>query len=222
MPLAIIFLLCALSFPCVQSISAFFQENQPQEERPKPDPAQEAPKAEQPEASKLEQSTPPPAPPASNQQTQNPPPAASEQPQNPPAESGKTKSVEPAASAEKPSSGSTKSRQSGEKCKARNSGPRKRIVHRGSTTDPTIQFSPGLTQQQASAQRQNTSQLLASADANLKKVSIRQLTPPQQDAVNQIRRYMEQAKAADASGDLQRAHNLAFKARLLSDELTQK
>jgi hypothetical protein len=219
MPLAIIFLLCALSFPCVQSISAFFQENQPQEERPKPDPAQEAPKAEQPEASKPEQSTPPPAPPASNQQAQNPPPAASEQPANPPAESGKTKSVEPA---EKPSSGSTKSTQSGEKCKARNSGPRKRIVRRGSTTDPTIQFSPGLTQQQASAQRQNTSQLLASADANLKKVSIRQLTPPQQDAVNQIRRYMEQAKAADASGDLQRAHNLAFKARLLSDELTQK
>src|SRR5690242_1779734 len=152
MPLAIIFLLCALSFPSVQSISAFFQENQPQEERPKPDPAQEAPKAEQPEASKPEQSTPPPAPPASNQQAQTPPPAASEQPANPPAESGKTKSVEPA---EKPSSGSTKSTQSGEKCKARNSGPRKRIVRRGSTTDPTIQFSPGLTQQQASAQRQD-------------------------------------------------------------------
>jgi len=33
---------------------------------------------------------------------------------------------------------------------------------------------------------------------------------------------MEQAKAADASGDLQRAHNLAFKARQLSDELLQE
>src|SRR5207245_2918478 len=83
-------------------------------------------------------------------------------------------------------------------------------------TDPTIQFSPGLTQQQASAQRQNTSQLLASTDANLRKISNRQLTPAQQDALNQIRRYIEQAKTADASGDLQRAHNLAFKARQLS------
>jgi len=222
MSLPNIFLLCTLAFQGLRPIGVLFQESQPQEAAPKPKPSQEAPKPAHPEPSKPEQSTPPPAPPASDQHTQNPPPAASEQPQNPPAESGKTKSVEPAASAEKQSSGSTKSTQSGEKCRAPSSAPRKRIVRRGSTTDPTIQFSPGLTQQQASAQRQNTSKLLAGTDANLKKISIQQLTPAQQDAVNQIRRYMEQAKTADASGDLQRAHNLAFKARLLSDELLQK
>ena len=221
MPLANIFLLCALVFPGPRSIGVLFQESQPQESSPKPDQAQEAPKPTEPEPGKPEQSTPP----AANQQTQNPPPA-SDQPQPPPGEpsagSKETKPAEPAAPVEKQSSGATKSIQSGGKCKSPGSGPRKRIVRRGSTTDPTIQFSPGLTQQQASAQRQNTGQLLASTDANLKKISDRQLTPAQQDAVNQIRRYMEQAKTADAAGDLQRAHNLAFKARLLSDELTQK
>ena len=221
MPLANIFLLCALVFLDTPSIRVFFQESQSQEARPKPDQAQEAPKAAQTEPSKPEQSTPP----APDQQTQNPP-ATSEPPQPPPAEpaAGSTEKKRSAAttSAEKHSAGATKSTSSEGKCKASNSGPRKRIVRRGSTTDPTIQFSPGLTQQQASAQRQNTSRLLAGTDANLKKVSIRQLTPAQQDAVNQIRRYMEQAKAADASGDLQRAHNLAFKARQLSDELLQE
>src|SRR6266481_2706105 len=221
MPLANIFLLGALVFLDTPSIRVFFQESQSQEARPKPDQAQEAPKAAQTEPSKPEQSTPP----APDQQTQNPP-ATSEPPQPPPAEpaAGSTEKKPSAAttSAEKHSAGATKSTSSEGKCKASNSGPRKRIVRRGSTTDPTIQFSPGLTQQQASAQRQNTSRLLAGTDANLKKVSIRQLTPAQQDAVNQIRRYMEQAKAADASGDLQRAHNLAFKARQLSDELLQE
>jgi hypothetical protein len=221
MPLANTFLLCALVFLGAPSIRVFFQESQPQEASPKPDQAQEAPKPAPQEPSKPEQSMPP----APDQQTQNPP-AASEPPQPPPTEpaAGSTEKKSTAATtpAAKQSSGATKSTPSGGKCKAPNSGPRKRIVRRGSTTDPTIQFSPGLTQQQASAQRQNTSQLLAGTDANLKKVSIRQLTPAQQDAVNQIRRYMEQAKAADASGDLQRAHNLAFKAQLLSDELLRK
>ena len=218
MPLANIFLLCALAFSGMQSIRVFFQESQPQEASPKPDQAQEAPKAAQTEPSKPEQSTPP----APDQQTQSPP-AASELPQPPSAEpAAGSGGPKPPAPAEKQSSRATKSTPSGGKCKSPSSGPRKRIVRRGSTTDPTIQFSPGLTQQQASAQRQNTSQLLASTDANLRKISNRQLTPAQQDALNQIRRYMEQAKTADASGDLQRAHNLAFKARQLSDELLQK
>src|SRR5436190_23573735 len=81
MPLANIFLLCALAFPGTHSIRVFFQESQPQEARPKPDQAQEAPKAAQTEPSKPGQSTPP----APDQQTQSPP-AASEPPQPPLAE----------------------------------------------------------------------------------------------------------------------------------------
>jgi hypothetical protein len=102
------------------------------------------------------------------------------------------------------------------------SEPAKTVVPNGSTTDPNAQIAPSLTEAQASHQRQNTTQLLASTDANLKKLSDRQLTTSQQDTVKQIQAYMEQAKVADAAGELQRARNLAFKAHLLSDELVKQ
>lgn len=86
-----------------------------------------------------------------------------------------------------------------------------------------MQIAPGgLSKQQASSQVQNTTQLLASTDANLQKLSDRRLNSSQQDTVKQIRTYMDQAKAATDAGDLQRAHNLAFKAHLLSDDLIKQ
>lgn len=226
MPLANIFLLCTLIFSGMQSVRVFFQESQPQEASPKPDQAQEAPKAAQPEPSKPEQSTPPPAA-APDSHTQSPPPTTNEKPQTPAAEAGETKPAEAPSSADKESSGEKKTAEPTHKChvpssEKANSGPKARVVRRGSTTEPAIQFAPGLTTGQAAAQRQSTNQLLASAKANLNKISSQQLSPSQQESVNQIRKYMEQAKTADASGDLQRAHNLAFKARLLSDELARK
>jgi hypothetical protein len=102
------------------------------------------------------------------------------------------------------------------------SDPGKRVVRNGSTTEPVIQLSPGLSENEASSQRQNSIQLLATADANLQKMSGRQLNPTQQDVVSQIRSYIEQAKEAETAGDLQRAHNLALKARLLSDDLARQ
>lgn len=93
------------------------------------------------------------------------------------------------------------------------------MVRNGGTTDPTVQLSQGLNQQQASRELQTTNQLLATTGANLKKIAGRQLSASQQDTVGQIKTYMQQAKTAANSGDLQRAHNLAFKANLLSAEL---
>jgi len=72
---------------------------------------------------------------------------------------------------------------------------------------------------QASHQRQNATQLLASTDGNLKRISGRQLNSNQQAMVDQIHSFMQQAKDAIKDGDLQRGHNLAMKAHLLSDEL---
>ncbi len=99
------------------------------------------------------------------------------------------------------------------------SGPTKTVVRNGSTTDPAVELSPSRNQQQASQELQKTNQLLATSDANLKKISGRQLSPSQQDTVNQIKSYMEQARKAASTGDLQRARNLAFKANLLSADL---
>jgi hypothetical protein len=61
--------------------------------------------------------------------------------------------------------------------------------------------------------------MLAATQANLKQIAGRQLTPNQQDMVNQIRQFMGQSKAAVDAGDPDRARTLAWKAQLLSEEL---
>jgi hypothetical protein len=99
--------------------------------------------------------------------------------------------------------------------------PQKRVIHRGSTVEPTTQLAQGITEEQAAKQRETTNQLLANTDASLQKLSGRQLTKDEQDTVAQIRRFMLQVKAADAAGDLQRAYKLAVKARLLADALVK-
>jgi hypothetical protein len=95
------------------------------------------------------------------------------------------------------------------------------VVREGSTPDPNGQLTPGMSEEQASHARQTTSQLLSTTEANLKRASERQLGPEQQATVVQIRKFMEQANAAVKAGDLQRGHNLAMKAHLLSDDLVK-
>jgi hypothetical protein len=99
--------------------------------------------------------------------------------------------------------------------------PQKRVIHRGGTVEPTTQLAQGMTEEQASRQRETTNKLLATTDASLQKLSGRQLTKDEQDTVAQIKRFMQQVKAADAAGDLQRAYKLAVKAHLLSDALAK-
>jgi hypothetical protein len=96
--------------------------------------------------------------------------------------------------------------------------PTKTVVRNGSAADPTVDLSPAPGPQEAS-RAQAYNQLLATTDANLQKISGRQLSPDQQDTVKQIKSYMEQAKGAAKDGDVQRAYNLAVKANLLSAEL---
>ena len=91
-------------------------------------------------------------------------------------------------------------------------------MRNGSAADPTVDLSP-LSQQQASHQIDSINQLLAASDENLKEISGRQFNASQQDTVKQVQSYLQQAEAAKKDGDLQRAHNLAVKANLLSAEL---
>ena len=97
--------------------------------------------------------------------------------------------------------------------------PPKRVVKDGGTAEPTAQLSPGMSEEQASHSRQTTAQLLNSTDSNLKEAANRTLNATQQEMVTQIRKYMEQANSALTAGDLQRGHNLALKAHMLSDDL---
>jgi hypothetical protein len=134
--------------------------------------------------------------------------------------------AKPEAAAKKPASQtkpSTRKRHR-RKTSASNStaAPPKKVVRNGGTADPAVQLAPGVSAEQASSQRQNTTQLLAATDANLKQISSRPMNSTQQASVDQIRKYMEQAKAAEQAGDVQRAQNLASKALLLSDDLAKQ
>jgi rRNA maturation endonuclease Nob1 len=98
--------------------------------------------------------------------------------------------------------------------------PPKKVVRDGGSNEPKVQLTGGTTAQRAS-DKSSTEQLKAATEENLKKAEGRELSPTQREIVSQIKEFMEQSKAAVAAGDLERGHNLALKANLLSDELVK-
>ena len=66
-----------------------------------------------------------------------------------------------------------------------------------------------------------TEQLLQSTDDNLRSIK-RILTQDERTQIVQIRNFMVQSRSATTDSDLVRAHNLALKAHLLSDELIRR
>ena len=96
------------------------------------------------------------------------------------------------------------------------------VVKNGGARDTSGQISPGISAEQELHQRETTSQLLATTEANLKKIEGRPLTSTQQNMLDQIHSYLSQAKTAANARDVTRARTLAFKAHLLSDELARK
>lgn len=96
------------------------------------------------------------------------------------------------------------------------------VVKNGGAREGKPELAPGSSGEQAQHNLANTTQLLATTDANLKSVAGRALSPAQQSMMEQIRTYVAQSKAANNAGDLDRAHTLAYKAHLLSDELAKK
>jgi hypothetical protein len=63
--------------------------------------------------------------------------------------------------------------------------------------------------------------MLELTEGNLKKIAGLQLTTAQQETVSQIRQFVDQSKTALAGGDSERAHTLAWKAELLSEDLVK-
>jgi hypothetical protein len=193
------------------------QETQPPQDTPQSgSPSQPPPNT--PPVSPAQEPPPPKEQPKSEQSPSTPAPA--------PDAAQKLQNAQPEATGKKPESKAKVSAKKHRRSKhpsatASGSSPEKKVVRNGGTTDPVIQLAPGMSEEQASRQRQSTSQLLATTDTNLKQISARQLSLSQQDSVSQIRKYMEQAKAAEDAGDMQRAQNLASKALLLSDDVVK-
>jgi hypothetical protein len=102
------------------------------------------------------------------------------------------------------------------------SEPRKIVVHRGGTSEPVAQILPGMSPEEANRQRESSEQLLAAAETSLQQLAYRPIDTKKQDTVVQIRQYMDAARAALKDSDPQRAHTLAQKAYLLSDDLVKR
>jgi len=225
MPLAAILIVLALlggHGARMARATAFVQE--PQQESPPSQPQQDAPPAPaapdstqpQPDSSKQE-SKPEPHPEPAPAPEQAPP--ASPEPQaesSQPTAAGTGQTVAPPAAKPRKKHTTKKKRAA-----SNTSEPTKVVVRNGGTADPQAQLSPKLSKAQAEQEIKNTNQLLATTDTNLKQLAGRRLNSSQQDTLSQVRKYIEQARAATNAGDLQRAHNLAFKAQLLSADLVK-
>jgi hypothetical protein len=97
--------------------------------------------------------------------------------------------------------------------------PPKIIVRQGGISEQSIQLAGGAAGDGASQKREAASRMLATAEDNLKKIAGRLLSSAEQDSVAQIRQFVDQSKSALAAGNLERAQTLAWKAKLLSDDL---
>jgi hypothetical protein len=100
-------------------------------------------------------------------------------------------------------------------------GPHKIVVPEGGAQEPPAQIAPGLAPEEADRDRRDAEQWLSSTDGDLELLSDRTLNPQQQETVAQVRSYLAGARSALKEGDLRRAHTMAFKAHLLSDDLVK-
>jgi hypothetical protein len=78
-----------------------------------------------------------------------------------------------------------------------------------------------MSDEQSAKTRETNADLLNQSETNLQKTSGRSLTAEQQETADQVRKFIEESKAADKEGNLQRAGTLANKAKLLSDSLEE-
>lgn len=167
-----------------------------------------------PPASATPQPTPTPVE-AEAQPAQQPPEA---QPSPTPAEQPKT------AEKTKPKHtrhGATK--KPGEKSEVAHSTPPKKVIPAEPTPTPlqTGQISPGPTPGDGGNNQASTDQLLQGAEANLNGIT-RTLSKDEEAMRTQIREFIKQSRTAITENDLARAHTLAVKARLLSDDLVKQ
>jgi hypothetical protein len=172
---------------------------------------------------------------------QQPPPTATPQATPTPADAGTQSAAQqqpeaqPAATpAEQPQAGEktaekTKpkharhaaAKKPGEKSEtAHNNPPRKIIPAEPTPTPQEGEIAPGPTSAGGNSQT-STDQLLQSAEANLNGIT-RTLSKDEEAMRAQIREFIKQSRTATTENDPARAHTLAVKARLLSDELVKQ
>jgi hypothetical protein len=145
-------------------------------------------------------------------QEQNPPSP------NPPAEPAKAEAP-PESSAQKPSKKEKKERKKRLPKTLDPNAPKKIVVKEGGASETPTQVTPKIEPGKANYERQSTTGLIAAAEANLERLKDYRLSRDQKATVEQIRLFVKQAREANSAADFERAHTLALKARVLSDDL---
>jgi hypothetical protein len=170
---------------------------------------------QQPPPTATPQATPTPAT-AGTQPAQQQPEA---QPAAPPAE--QPQAGEKTAEKTKPKHGRhAAAKKPGEKPEVARNNPKKIIPAEPAPTPQEGQISPGPTPVGGNSQT-STDKLLQSAEANLNGIT-RALSKDEEAMRAQIREFIKQSRTATTENDPARAHTLAVKARLLSDELVKQ
>jgi hypothetical protein len=129
-----------------------------------------------------------------------------------------TSTSTPSSSDCKPSAKPKKKHRTSSASTKSDAGPSKTVVRNGGTGESSVAISSGEDEKQA-ARLKETNRLLDAADLNIKDVAVREPNASQQETIKQIRGYMDQARAAVKSGDVDRAYNLANKANMLAADL---
>lgn len=173
----------------------------------------------------------PPAPAAAPQPAPEPTPEAP-RPQNqesqapsqgtPPPDQAQTQAPAENADKAKPKTKPPTTKKTGSQDAARSVPPK--IVVKPDAAEPAStpgQISPSVSSAQAGHDQATTEQLLQTTETSLNGIK-RELSKDEQAIVTQIRDFMKQSRQAITQNDLVRAHNLATKAHLLSDELVKR
>ena len=108
----------------------------------------------------------------------------------------------------------------GDKSDVAHNNPPKKIIPAEPAPTPQ-QISPGPTPANGGSNQASTDQLLQGAEANLNGIT-RTLSKDEEAMRAQIREFIKQSRTATTENDPARAHTLAVKARLLSDELDKQ
>lgn len=101
----------------------------------------------------------------------------------------------------------------------KNCPPAKTVVRQGGITEQGIQLAGGSPGGDTTQKRLSTDQMLKETEENLKKAARIELSTEQQNSVSQIRQFIDHSREALKSADYERAHTLAWKAKVLSDDL---
>jgi len=163
-----------------------------------------------------------PPPTATPQATPTPVEAEAQPPQQPPEAQPSPTPAEQPKTTEKTKPKHTRhtaAKKPGEKPEVAHNTPPKKVIPAEPAPTPQ-QISPGPTSDGGNSQA-STDQLLQGAEANLNGIT-RQLSRDEEAMRTQIREFITQSHNATKENDPARAHTLAVKARLLSDELVKQ